>query len=152
MDHFQKILSLNSFVLIFSLPAVFLVARYMMQQKLVTLLKEKVALGLFLLFFIPTLCISFASYLNRMLQKEPGEQITVDTVAPEFNSMYGITYDDMMKKVPSHYRLYFEYNGEAYDRAFKKHPCNPEISNSSSCFIVVKKGGLGFHVINLNNK
>jgi len=152
MDHFQKILSLNNFIFLFSLPALVLVFWYMQKQNFTSLLKEKIALGLFLALFLPTLSVSLASFINRTILSRTGEQVEITSLMPEFNSMYGVTRDDLMNKIPSHYRLHFKYNSKKYNRAFKKNPCIDEISNSTPCFIVLNNGGLGFDVINLDNK
>jgi len=124
----------------------------MKDQKYVTLLKEKFALGFFLLFMLPTLFVSIASYLNRSLQTDTGNKIEVTSLVPEFSGMYGITRDELNKKIPTHYRLFFKYNSTEYNRALKKNPCNAEISSTIPCFISINSGGLGFDVINLDNK
>jgi len=152
LDHFQKILSLNKFVLLFSAPVIALVLWYMSQQTLVVVLKEKVAFGLFITFLLTTFTVSFASYLNRSFLRAGAEQVNVQSVQPEFSSMYGITYDDMMRKIPSRYRIYFNHNNQDFNRPFKKNPCDTELDNLNPCFIVINKGALGFEVIKLDNK
>ena len=153
MEHFQKIISLNRFILFFGFPVIILVIWYMSKQKLLSVTKEKIAFGLFLGFLLPTISVSVASYINRNFQKNFNqEQVEVTEVEPSFNFMYGITYDEMNNKIPSHYRIYFDFNKQEYNRSFKKNPCLEDLDQPSSCFIVINNGGLGFDVINLNNK
>jgi len=153
LEHFQKIIALNTFIFIFSLPMVLLVLLFMSKQNSLILLKEKIAFGLFLTFLLPTITVSIASYVNRAFLKGKNvEQVEITNMEAEFSSMYGVTYDDMMRKVPSHYRIYFNYKDKLYNRSFKKNPCLSELMNETACYIKVNQGALGFDVINLDNK